>query len=48
VLFGSDWPLFDLAFSHANWVRFVKEQPWGDETMKERLFGDNFARLMRR
>ncbi len=47
VLFGSDWPLFDLAFSHANWVRFVKEQPWGDESMKERLFGGNFVRLMR-
>lgn len=47
VLFGSDWPLFDLAFSHANWVRFVKEQPWGDESMKERLLSGNFQRLMR-
>jgi predicted TIM-barrel fold metal-dependent hydrolase len=47
VLFGSDWPLFDLVFSHASWVRFVKEQPWGDESMKERLLGGNFQRLMR-
>jgi predicted TIM-barrel fold metal-dependent hydrolase len=38
VLFGSDWPLFDLASSRASWGRFVKEHPWG-ESMGEYLGG---------
>jgi predicted TIM-barrel fold metal-dependent hydrolase len=47
MLFGSDWPLFDLAFSHANWVRFVKERPWGTGAQKEKLLHGNAERLLR-
>lgn len=47
MLFGSDWPLFDLAYSHANWVRFLKETPWGNDTQKEKLLHGNAQRLLR-
>ncbi len=47
LLFGSDWPLFDLAYSHANWVRFVREVPWGTTAQKEKLLHGNAERLLR-
>lgn len=46
AFFGSDWPLFDLAYSYVNWVEFVKERPWGTEEQKERLLGGNFQKLL--
>jgi predicted TIM-barrel fold metal-dependent hydrolase len=45
VFFGTDWPLFELAYSQPYWVEFVKTQPWGSEEMKERLFSGNFLRM---
>ena len=47
MLFGSDWPLFDMAFSHANWVHFVREMPWGTDAQKEKLLHGNAERLLR-
>jgi predicted TIM-barrel fold metal-dependent hydrolase len=47
MLFGSDWPLFDMAYSHANWVRFIQETPWGTEVQKEKLLHGNAERLLR-
>jgi uncharacterized protein len=48
TFFGSDWPIFDLAYSHTNWVRFMRETPWADDEMKAKLMGLNFQRMMSR
>ena len=47
MLFGSDWPLFDMAYSHANWVHFIQERPWGTAGQKEKLLHGNAERLLR-
>ena len=47
VFFGSDWPLFDLAYCQANWVEFVKGTKWGTDEAKERLLSGNFLRMMK-
>jgi len=47
VFFGTDWPLFELAYSQPYWIEFVQKSPWGSEDMKERLFSGNFDRMMR-
>jgi predicted TIM-barrel fold metal-dependent hydrolase len=47
VFFGSDWPLFDLAYCQSNWVEFVKERKWGTDESKERLLSGNFLRMMK-
>jgi predicted TIM-barrel fold metal-dependent hydrolase len=47
VLFGSDWPLFDLAYCQSNWVEFVQERKWGTDEAKERLLSGNFLKMMR-
>jgi predicted TIM-barrel fold metal-dependent hydrolase len=48
ALFGSDWPLFDLAYSHSSWVRFIQEGDWGTAEQKDQLMGGNFMRMMSR
>ena len=47
VLFGSDWPLFGLAYCQSNWVEFVQERKWGTDEAKERLLSGNFLKMMR-
>ena len=47
VFFGSDWPLFDLAYCQANWVEFVQGTRWGTDEAKERLLSGNFLRMMK-
>lgn len=46
VVFGSDWPLFDLSYPYSNWVRFVSEEDWGSEEAKERLLGGTMMRIL--
>ncbi|OPY31343.1 MAG: Amidohydrolase [Methanomassiliicoccales archaeon PtaU1.Bin124] len=46
VLFGSDWPIFDLAYCHAYWRGFVSDEPWASDEVKAKLLGENFLRLM--
>jgi len=46
VFFGTDWPLFELAYSQPYWIEFVRTQPWGSEETKERLFSGNFLRML--
>ena len=48
TMFGSDWPIFDLAYSHANWTSFLLEMPWADDDVKEKVLGGNFLRMMSR
>jgi predicted TIM-barrel fold metal-dependent hydrolase len=46
VIFGSDWPLFDMAYPYPFWVRFVKEERWASENVKEQLLGGTMGRLL--
>ena len=46
VVFGSDWPLFDLAYPYPYWVRFVREEKWATDTIKEQVLGGTLARLL--
>ena len=48
VFFGTDWPLFELAYSQPYFVELIQKGTWGSEEMKERLFSGNFLRMMRR
>ncbi|MDD1746758.1 MAG: amidohydrolase family protein [Methanomassiliicoccales archaeon] len=47
VIFGSDWPLFDMAYPYTFWVRFIKEQSWASESVKEQLLGGTMGKLLR-
>ncbi len=47
IFFGTDWPLFELAYSQPYFIELVRTQPWGSEEMKERLFSGNFQHMMR-
>jgi predicted TIM-barrel fold metal-dependent hydrolase len=46
VIFGSDWPLFDMAYPYSFWVRFVREEEWADQSTKARILGGTMARLL--
>jgi len=46
LIFGTDWPLFDLSYSHANWVRYVMEENWANPDFKEKVFEGNVRRLL--
>lgn len=48
VFFGTDWPLFELAYSQPYFIELLRKVPWGSEEMKERLFSLNFLNMMRR
>jgi predicted TIM-barrel fold metal-dependent hydrolase len=45
--FGTDFPLFDLSYASAQWLNFVKEQPWADQDTKDKVLGGNMQRLLR-
>ena len=47
VIFGSDWPLFDMAYPYAYWVRFVTEGDWATEGEKEQVLGATMRRILR-
>ena len=47
VIFGSDWPLFDMAYPYTYWVRFVREEAWASDGVKEQLLGGTMGRLLR-
>lgn len=46
VIFGSDFPLFDLSYDSPQWVHFVREQPWADEDVKAKLLGENMRKVL--
>jgi predicted TIM-barrel fold metal-dependent hydrolase len=46
LIFGSDWPLFDMSYPHSQWVRFLVENNWADEEVKERVLGKTFLSLV--
>ena len=47
VIFGSDWPLFDMAYPYSFWVRFVKEEGWASDGVKEQLLGGTMGKLLK-
>jgi predicted TIM-barrel fold metal-dependent hydrolase len=46
LIFGTDWPLFDLSYSHMQWVRFVRETDWASESIKEKTLGETLRRIL--
>lgn len=46
VIFGSDWPLFDMVYPYTFWVRFVREEDWASESVKEQVLGASMAKLL--
>jgi len=47
VIFGSDWPLFDMSYPYTYWARFVSEEPWAADGVKQEVLGGTIARLLR-
>ncbi|MFA5313904.1 MAG: amidohydrolase family protein [Methanomassiliicoccales archaeon] len=47
IMFGSDFPLFDLNYPYENWCSFMREQPYADESTKEKILGLNAQRIFR-
>lgn len=47
IMFGSDWPLFDLNYPYEQWCHFMKEQPYCDDVTKEKVLGQNAKRIFR-
>lgn len=46
VIFGSDWPLFELQYTTRQWVNFVKENDWAPEETKEKMFHGTIRKLL--
>jgi predicted TIM-barrel fold metal-dependent hydrolase len=46
VIFGTDWPLFDMAYPYESWCCFVREQSFCSEERRERLLGGTMRRLL--
>jgi predicted TIM-barrel fold metal-dependent hydrolase len=46
LVFGTDWPLFDLSYSHMNWVRFVMETDWANPSIKEKMLGETMRKVL--
>lgn len=46
IIFGSDWPLFDMAYPYAFWARFLREEKWAKDDAKRGVMGETMARLL--
>ena len=46
VVFGTDIPLYEFAFSTSQFIALIMEGEWGDDGMKNDLLGDNMARIL--
>ncbi|MFP4170229.1 MAG: amidohydrolase family protein [Methanomassiliicoccales archaeon] len=46
VLFGTDWPIFELAYTSRKWAEFVKERSWGSGGIKEKVLHRNIGKLI--
>jgi predicted TIM-barrel fold metal-dependent hydrolase len=46
VIFGTDWPLFDLAYPYESWCAFVREQDICSEERREKLLGGTMRKLL--
>jgi predicted TIM-barrel fold metal-dependent hydrolase len=46
VIFGTDWPLFDLSYPYENWCCFVRERSFCSEERREKLLGGTMQKLL--
>ncbi|MCL2786777.1 MAG: amidohydrolase [Methanomassiliicoccaceae archaeon] len=46
VIFGTDFPLYDIQYPTMQFIRLINEGDWGTQRMKEDLLGNNMARLL--
>ena len=46
VVFGSDFPNYEIRFSTLQFLNLIRSGGWGDATVKERLLGGNMARIL--
>ena len=46
VVYGSDFPLYEMRYSSSLFIRLINEGDWGTERMKEGLMGNNMARIL--
>jgi len=46
VMFGSDFPLFDLSYPYEHWCRFMREENYADDDVKEKVLGLNAKRII--
>jgi len=46
VLFGSDFPNYEIRFSTLQFINLIREGEWGDAGTKEKLLGKNISRIL--
>lgn len=46
LIFGTDWPLFDMAYPYESWCCFIKEQSFCSEAQREALLGGTMRKLL--
>lgn len=46
LVFGSDWPLFDLSYSYLSWLNFIRERNWASEEVKEKMLGETLRKIL--
>lgn len=46
VIFGTDWPLFDISYPYESWCDFVRDEPFCSEDRRERLLGGTMRKLL--
>lgn len=47
IIFGSDWPLFDMSYPYTYWARFVREEEWASAETKQEVLGGTMSKLLR-
>ena len=46
LIFGTDWPLFDMAYPYESWCCFIKERSFCSEARREMLLGGTMRKLL--
>ena len=46
VVYGSDFPLYEVRYSSMMFLRLLRDSEWGNEKMKNALLGNNMARIL--
>lgn len=46
IIFGTDWPLFDLSYPYESWCNFIREQQFCNEAQREQLLGGTMRKLL--
>lgn len=46
IVYGSDFPLYEIKYSSMLFIRLLMEEEWGNQQIKENLMGNNMARIL--